>query len=163
MSPIGSPSADAGPTGEAGSPGDASGSPSASASPVSPLAGPEPLLPVDPSSPPAGPLRDWDVRFDPTGSRLAVWTADAGDPSVGRLSLFAFTSQLGRLDPSGTLLTDQPALLGYSLDAGRIAWATPPGQDGGGSRLQILAWLGDGSGRLTSESAAGQEAMVVVR
>lgn len=163
MSPIGSPSADAGPTGEAGSPGDASGSPSASASPVSPLTGPEPLLPVDPSSPPAGPLRDWDVRFDPTGSRLAVWTADAGDPSVGRLSLFAFTSQLGRLDPSGTLLTDQPALLGYSLDAGRIAWATPPGQDGGGSRLQILAWLGDGSGRLTSESAAGQEAMVVVR
>jgi hypothetical protein len=82
---------------------------------------------------------------------------------VGQLSLFAFDSVTGRIDRSATLLADQPALLGYSLDAGRIAWATPPGQEGGGSRLQVLAWLGDGSGRLTSESAAGQEAMVVVR
>ena len=149
-SPGGSPAAGASPTSDAGSPAEGSGSPSAGATPLAPLTGPEPLLPVDPSTPPAGPLRDWDVRFDPTGSRLAVWTADAADPSVGRLSLFAFNSLIGRIDPSGTLLADQPALLGYSLDAGRIAWATPPGQDGGGSRLQILAWLGEGSGRLTA-------------
>ena len=54
---------------------------------------------------------------------------------------------------------DVPALPGFSIEDGRLAWATPPSQDGEGSRVQIVAWTADGVG--TIESAPGQEVVVV--
>ena len=32
----------------------------------------------------AGAVTDWDARWDPTGTRLAVWIADPRNPDVGR-------------------------------------------------------------------------------
>ena len=71
------------------------------------------------------------------------------------------------LDPAtGTL--DQPpgaprdvaALPGFSIADGRIAWATPPGQGGEGSRIQIVAWTADAVGGVESVPIEG---VVVVR
>ena len=35
---------------------------------------------------------------------------------------------------------DVTALPGFSIGFGRLAWASPPGQGGEGSRIQIAAW-----------------------
>ena len=55
--------------------------------------------------------------------------------------------------------TGVPALPGFSIGEGRLAWATPPGQNGEGSRIQIVAWSDDGVG--TVESAPGEDLVVV--
>ena len=39
---------------------------------------------------------------------------------------------------------------GFSIAKGRLAWATPPGQGGEGSRVQIVAWSGDEVGSTES-------------
>ena len=43
-----------------------------------------------------------------------------------------------------------PALPGFSIANGRLAWATPPGQGGEGSRVQIVAWTDDAVGAVES-------------
>ena len=45
---------------------------------------------------------------------------------------------------------DVTALPGFSIADGRLAWATPPGQGGEGSRVQIVAWTGDTVGAVES-------------
>ena len=103
---------------------------------------------------------DFDVRWDGSGEWVAAWVADHGDPAIGRLSLF-------RVHPAGERLErvdggphDVPALLGFSIGDGRLAWATPPGQGGEGSRIQIAAWSAGDVG--TVESSPG-DGIVVVR
>ena len=106
------------------------------------------------------PLADFDVRWDETGEWFAVWTADAADATIGRLSLYRVDPETGELDiPTGAPI-DVPAQPGFSIGDGRLAWATPPGQGGEGSRVQIAAWAGDGVGSI--ESAPG-EMLVVIR
>jgi hypothetical protein len=97
-----------------------------------------------------GPFAEFDVRWDETGSWLAVWLADDSDPTIGRLSLL-------QLDPvSGQLVTPPgaphgvTALAGFSIADGRLAWATPPGQSGEGSRVQIVAWTDGAVGAVES-------------
>ena len=72
-----------------------------------------------------GPLADWDVRWDETGTRLAVWIADPSDPTVGKLSLYVVDPFDGSIDLANPPLHDKPALAGFSIDDGRLAWATP--------------------------------------
>jgi hypothetical protein len=107
------------------------------------------------------PLADWDARWDSTGTRLAIWIADSSDPSVGRLTLYVVDPATGRLDGEQPLLRDQPALAGFSLGNGLLAWATPPGQDGEGSRIQVLAWSGSNVG--SAETQPGSEPIFIVR
>jgi hypothetical protein len=110
---------------------------------------------------PAQSIRDWDVRWDPNGTYLAVWIADPVVVGLGRLSLLTIDGPTGRVDLAGSLLIDAPALAGFSLAEGRVAWATPPGQDGDGSRLLVLAWDLGGSGRIDSQPAISGEVVVV--
>ncbi|HET9457127.1 MAG TPA: hypothetical protein VFO78_07280 [Candidatus Limnocylindrales bacterium] len=100
-----------------------------------------------------GPLRDWDVRWDESGERLAVWIADADDSSIGRLSLYVVDPFDGRIDLANPALVDEPALAGFSLADGRLAWAKPAGESGRTSRVRILTWTDDGFGQI--ESATG--------
>jgi hypothetical protein len=51
------------------------------------------------------------------------------------------------------------SLPGFSIGEGRLAWATPPGQGGEGSRVQIVAWTPDNVG--TVETAPGEDLIVV--
>jgi len=146
--------------------------PSPSATPFTPLTGPDPLLPAGPASPsgagaagagPAAAVRDWDIRWDSTGTRLAIWIGDPVNPWLGRLSLLAIDGPTGRVDLARSSLLDVPALAGFSLADGRLAWATPPGQDGEGSRLSVFAWDETGAGQVDSQPTTGSGAVIVVR
>jgi hypothetical protein len=101
----------------------------------------------------------FDARWDESGEWVAVWVADAADPDVGRLSLYHVSAGRGELELPPDAPTGVPALPGFSIGEGRLAWATPPGQDGEGSRIQIVAWNDDGVG--TVESAPGEDLVVV--
>ena len=97
-----------------------------------------------------GPFAEFDVRWDETGSWLAVWVADGSDPSIGRLSLLQLDPVTGELDRPHGAPRDMPALPGFSIANGRLAWATPPGQGGEGSRVQVVAWTDDSVGAVES-------------
>ena len=137
--------------------------PSPSPSPFTPLTSPEPLLSPDAAGAVPGQFLEWDVRWDPTGERLAVWIGDVLDPRLGRLSLLTVDRPTGRVDGDRSLLLDAPALNDFSIANGRLAWATPPGQDGEGSRLLVLGWAGDGVGSLDGQPVMGPGEVVVVR
>lgn len=100
-----------------------------------------------------GPIGDLEVRFDPTGTRLAIWTADPADPATGTLRLLVIDPATGLVDPAIAPLAGVPARRGFSLDAGRLAWVTPPGQDGQGSHLEVLGWSLDAFGTLSADPA----------
>jgi hypothetical protein len=97
-----------------------------------------------------GPVADYDVRWDETGTWLAVWLADATDPAIGRLSLVRFDPASGRLERPHGAPQDVTALPGFSIANGRLAWATPRGQGGEGSRVQIVAWTKEAVGAVES-------------
>lgn len=101
----------------------------------------------------------FDVRWDERGEWVAVWVADEADPSVGRLSLYRVNEGREDLERLDEAPTGVPALPGFSIGEGRLAWATPPGQDGEGSRIQIVAWSDDAVG--TVESAPGEDIVVI--
>jgi hypothetical protein len=101
----------------------------------------------------------FDARWDETSSAFAVWVRDASSPQLGRLSLYFVDPESGRLDQPRNAPRDVPALPGFSIGEGRLAWATPPGQGGEGSRVLIVAWTDDGVGRI--ESAPGDEVLVI--
>jgi hypothetical protein len=124
----------------------------------SPLPGTQPL-PLPDEIAAAG-IADWEVRFDPAGRRLGVWVADPAQPGAGRLSLvtIADDGQLG-----GVLVDGTAALPGFSIGADRLAWATPPGQNGQGSLVVVFAWNGDATGQLQSLPEPGDEPVVVAR
>jgi hypothetical protein len=143
-------------------------SPSATSSPAasdqaaaSGSAGPSPL----PSASPAveavalasGRLTDWDARWDETGTHLAVWIATDTASRIGDLTLYSVDAGTGRIKS----LHRVAALAGFSIGKGRLAWATPRGQDGQGSRLQVVAWKNDAVGSI--ESRESSEVLVVIR
>jgi len=97
-----------------------------------------------------GPLTDWDVRWDETGTRLAVWVADPDDPSVGQLSLYEVDPFDGTIDLEKPPLQDEPALAGFSIDDGSLAWATPPEATGDEGSVLILAWTDESFGQVQS-------------
>jgi len=105
-------------------------------------------------------IRDWDARWDESGTHLALWVADETDPTIGRLSLFVIDPQTGRIDPGQPPLNGEAALPGFSIGKGRLAWATPP-QNGDGSRVHVLAWTRDAVG--SNETAPGDDVAVVIR
>jgi hypothetical protein len=153
------PSASAGPS------ADASASPASDASPSAEVvASPTPRDPlVTIRATLAGAVTDWDVHWDETGTRFALWIADPFDPSVGELSLHLVDRATGTLDPGGPLLADTPAQAGFSIGHGRVAWVTPPGQDGEGSRIQVLAWRGTDAGQIESDPEPGSGPVIVIR
>lgn len=102
-----------------------------------------------------GPIGDFDVRWDESGSWLAAWVADDSDPSIGRLSLFHLDADKGTLERPKGAPQDVTALPGFSIGNGRLAWATPPGQGGEGSRVQIVAWTDDAVGAVESGPVEG--------
>jgi hypothetical protein len=125
-----------------------------SAGPVD-AASPDPGASVDPSAAPAGPLGPagtpvvvangaiaaFKAKFDPSGTRLAIWVGEQSDAAVGRLQLIVLNST-GAIDPDIAPLRGAPALRRFSIDVGRLAWVSPSGQDGQESAVQVLGWSG---------------------
>ena len=100
----------------------------------------------------------FDIRWDENGTAFAVWVQDPADPSFGRLSLFFIDADGEILQPENAP-QEEPALPGFSIGDGRLAWATPAGQGGEGSRVQIVAWTDEGVG--TAETAPGDQVVVI--
>ncbi len=103
----------------------------------------------------AGPIADFDARWDDTGSWLALWIADPLDPGLGRLSLLHFDPFTGIVDRPPGAPQDVTALPGFSIGFGRLAWVSPPGQGGEGSRIQIAAWTANEVGAIESIPVEG--------
>ena len=106
-----------------------------------------------------GPASELDVRWDETSEWLAVWVADSIDSGIGRLTLFRIDPATGRLDQPADAPTEVPALAGFSIGDGRLAWVGPSGEDGEGSYVHVAAWVGRDVG--TAESVPGQGIVVV--
>jgi len=120
-----------------------------------PIAAPEPAptaAPVGPLGSPVsiaeGPTSAFTTRFDPSGTRLAVWVAEDGDTTVGRLFLHVLDPATGAVDAAIAPLPGVPALRRFSSDTGRLAWVSPPGQDGQESSVQVLGWSHDDFGEV---------------
>ena len=130
---------------------DSSADPSSAASPdASALTG-EQAAAHDEVTIAAGRMEDWDARWDAAGTHLAVWIADAQDPTVGRLSLYGVSSFDGRIDVKKPLLDAQLATAGFAISDGQLVWASPSA-DGAvtGDRIQVLAWTEQGQGQVQS-------------
>jgi hypothetical protein len=123
--------------------------------PTDQSAAPSESPPIEPEVVAQGPIAEFDVRWDDTGTWLAIWLADAVDPSIGRLSLLRIDPTTGLVDRQSGAPQDVPALPGFSIGAGLLAWATPPGQGGEGSRIQIVAWTEDEVGAVESVPVEG--------
>jgi Putative zinc-finger len=93
---------------------------------------------------------DFDVRWDETGQWVAVWVADERDASSGRLTLYRLDTRGRRLERVEGAPKNVRSLPGFSIGAARLAWATPRGSGGEGSRVQIAAWSTDGIGIVAS-------------
>jgi hypothetical protein len=105
---------------------------------------------------------DFDVRWDDTGAWVAIWVGDERDAPTGRLTLYHLDVDRGRLEKVKGAPVDVQALPGFSIGSGRLAWATPRGQGGEGSRVQIAAWSGDGGdGVGTAESDPGEDVRII--
>jgi hypothetical protein len=96
----------------------------------------------------AGRMADWDARWDPTGTKVAIWIADAQDPNVGHLSLYNVDAG-GRIDLRKPLLDAVRATAGFSISAGKLVWAAPSsdGSEAGG-RILVLAWTARDAGTI---------------
>ena len=101
----------------------------------------------------------FDARWDEAGEWVAVWIADTAESGVGQLTLYHVDQANGRLETVDGAPVRASALPGFSLGDGRLAWATPPGAGGEGSRIQIAAWSDDGVGIV--ESGPGDQLVVI--
>jgi hypothetical protein len=106
----------------------------------------------------AGPIADFETRFDLDGSHLAVWTLDAAGANVGQLRLLVLdpsARSVAEVDP----LSKEPALRGFSLEPGRLGWVQPEGQNGEQSTVKVLAWKGRTFGKV--EAAPGGQLVII--
>ena len=100
-----------------------------------------------------GVIATFKAKFDPTGTRLAVWVGEQLDATIGRLHLIVLDRDTGSINSSLTPLPGVPALGRFSIDAGRLAWVSPSGQDGQESAVQVLGWSNDEFGEIRTVPA----------
>ena len=102
---------------------------------------------------------DFDVRWDETGEWAAIWVGNDSETATGRLTLVHLDESKDRFEHIKGAPEDLPAMPGFSIASGRLAWATPRGQGGEGSRVQIAAWSGNGVGIVAS--GPGEDVVVI--
>jgi hypothetical protein len=107
----------------------------------------------------AGRMSDWDARWDETGTRLAIWIADAADPAFGQLSLYEVNPFDGKINLRKPLLDGRPARAGYAISQGKLVWAEPAAGGIGSGRILVYGWTDTGSG--TVETAPPGQVIVV--
>lgn len=94
----------------------------------------------------SGTIRDWQVRWDETGTAVALWITDGEAGAPGRLSLYAVDPATGAVNLAKPMLENAPAFDGFSLRDGRLAWSAPA--ESGEATVEVLAWSGDTVGQL---------------
>ena len=99
-----------------------------------------------------GKVKDWEIRWAPDGSVLAVWLAGERARDPGSLSLYRIDGDTGRARLGKPMLEDEPAMDGFSLESGRLAF---PVRADGKTVIRILAWAGDEMGWSELPAEAG--------
>ncbi len=111
-----------------------------------------------------GVIRDWQVRWDESGTALALWVTDGESGDAGRLSLYQVDPVTGAVNLDKPILADAPAFAGFSLRHGRLAWTAPApdasGADPEDTTVEVLAWSGESVGHL---AVHGRRGAIVVR
>jgi hypothetical protein len=102
---------------------------------------------------------DFDVRWDESGEWVGVWIGDEREAATGRLTLYHLDAERQRFERAKGAPVDARALPGFSIGSGRLAWATPRGQGGEGSRVQIAAWAQGDIGIV--ESSPGEDVRII--
>ena len=100
-----------------------------------------------------GPLTDWDIHWDATGTAIAVWTTTGKPGEAGLLSLYAIDPDTRRADTGDPLIDAAPAFDGFSLKPGRLVWSAPA--EGEDTTVQVAAWSGRDLGRLELPTERG--------
>lgn len=100
------------------------------------------------------------AKFDPSGTRLAVWIGEQVDADVGRLHLVVLDPTTGAISAEPEPLPGAPALRRFSIAEGRLAWVSPSGQDGQDSSVQVLGWSNNHFGEIRTIPA---KALYIVR
>lgn len=101
----------------------------------------------------AGPLVDWHVRWDESGTALGVWVARGKPGSAGRLSVYLVDAKTGLVDLARPLFAEEPAFEGFSLRSGRVAWTAP--NESGGRTVKVFAWSGTARGQIELPTTDG--------
>ena len=111
-----------------------------------------------------GVVRDWQVRWDESGTAVALWVTDGETGDAGRLSLYQIDPSTGAVNLDKPLLAGAPAFEGFSLHHGRLAWTAPTpgasGDDPEDTTVEVLAWSGESVGHL---AVHGKRGAIVVR
>ena len=100
-----------------------------------------------------GAVTDWDVAWDETGTKLAVWVSRDEPGKAGKLSLYTVDKATGRPDLARPPLDAAPAYAGFALEPGRLAWSSPA--DGGDTSVVVLGWSGNDFGKVTLPTENG--------
>lgn len=123
-----------------------------------------PVPPPGPTGTPVvvvtGQTAAFKAKFDPTGTRLAVWVGEQLDADVGRLHLVVLDATTGAPEAGPEPLPGEPALRRFSIALGRVAWVTPSGQNGQDSTVQVLGWTNTEFGEIKTIPA---KALYLVR
>ena len=98
----------------------------------------------------AGRIEDWDARWDPEGTHVAIWIADPQDPKIGRLSLYAVDSFDGRIDLKTPLIDGERASAGFAISDRQLVWVEPATDGSTTSQVQLLVWTATGVGKVSS-------------
>ena len=101
-----------------------------------------------------GAVTDWDVSWDETGTKLAVWVSRDAPGKAGKLSLYTVDPATGRPDLAHPPLDGAPAYAGFALEDSRLAWSSP--DEGGDTSVVVLGWSGNtfGKVKLPTENGA---------
>ena len=94
------------------------------------------------------------LQTDPT---VIYGMGDNYDGNIRKIDLEADTPYntytRDGLPPTPIALPGTPALRRFSIDVNRLAWISPPGQNGQESSMQVLGWDGDSFGEIHTEPA----------
>jgi len=109
------------------------------------------------------PILSWEVRWSPDGAWFGAWIGEqksgraAAVPEAGTLTVGALDRATGRVARE-PILDHAPAVRGFALGEGRIAWATLPGPDGK-SEVRLLVWSDKGRGIVNTTPGRGNDSL----
>ena len=71
-----------------------------------------------------GTAQGWVVRWDASARYVAIWVADPGSESIGRLSLFSILVATGLVDTNEPLLAAGKVMAGIQFDDGHLVYTS---------------------------------------
>jgi hypothetical protein len=93
---------------------------------VAPTPTPAPQAPAQllPAAATSGTVHSWVVRWDASGQHVAIWVADPGSASIGRLGLFSIDRTTGLVNTNEPLLGADKVMGSIAFDDGRLVYTS---------------------------------------